>query len=111
MDASGKGGFKVHGAVGAGWVPTRLSGIFRAHSEEPPTLGGGVEREGGLYVVHSDGWMGEKEGAKAVDGRFQKVNPPGSNKAGDWETKGLKSTTTLVLDHFEWGRNGGSNWV
>lgn len=73
--------------------------------------GGGVEGEGGLYVVHSDGWMGEKEGAKAVDGRFQKVNPPGSNKAGDWETKGLKSTTTLVLDHFEWGRSGGSNWV
>lgn len=63
-------------------MPTRLSGIFRAHSEEPPTLGGGggVEREGGLYVVHADGWTGGNEGAKAVDGRFQKANPPGSNK-------------------------------
>lgn len=81
-------------------MPTRLSGILRAHSEEPPTLGVGVEREGGLYVVHSDGWAGGKEGAKLVDGRFQKVNPPGSNKAGDWETKGLKSTTTLVLDQL-----------
>lgn len=82
-------------------MPTRLSGIFRAHSEEPPTLGGGgVEREGGLYVVHADGWTGGNEGAKAVDGRFQKANPPGSNKAGDWETKGLKSTTTLVLDQL-----------
>lgn len=111
MDASGKGGFKVHGAVGAGWVPTRLSGIFRAHSEEPPTLGGGSRgRVGCTLSTLMDGW-GEKEGAKAVDGRFQKVNPPGSNKAGDWETKGLKSTTTLVLDHFEWGRNRGSNWV
>lgn len=62
--------------------------------------GGGVEREGGLYVVHADGWTGGNEGAKAVDGRFQKANPPGSNKAGDWETKGLKSTTTLVLDQL-----------
>lgn len=25
-------------------MPTRLSGIFRAHSEEPPTLGGGGSR-------------------------------------------------------------------